>query len=87
MGGLGGFVSFVVAVLNVVATRHSLRGGWSHSPPVGKGGNVHDSVSCVWVVGMGVFFVLIGFLMTSLSWWGVGTDVAFRACSLTCRGR
>ena len=42
--GLGGFVSFVVAVLNVVATP---LGGGSHSPPVGKGGNVHDSVLCV----------------------------------------
>ena len=32
-------------------------------------------VSCVWVVGMGGVFVLIGFLMTSLGWWGVGADV------------
>ena len=47
--GLGGFVSFVVAVLNVVAGQLAtpLKGGGSHSPPVGKGGNVDDSVLCV----------------------------------------
>ena len=26
---------------------HPFRGGWSHSPPVGKGGDVDDSVLCV----------------------------------------
>ena len=52
VGGLGGFVSFVVA--GVGRLGHPLRGGWSHSPPVGKGGDVDDSVhvSCVRVVGM-----------------------------------
>ena len=43
-GGLGGFVSFVVAGIGRLG--HPLRGGWSHSPPVGKGGDVDDSVLC-----------------------------------------
>ena len=29
------------------------RGGWSHSPPVGKGGDVDDDVTCVRVGGYG----------------------------------
>ena len=40
VGGLGGFVSFVVAGIGRLG--HPLRGGWSHSPPVGKGGDVDD---------------------------------------------
>ena len=51
VGGLGGFVSFVVA--GVGRRGHPLRGGWSHSPPVGKGGDVDDDVTCVRVGGYG----------------------------------
>ena len=36
------------------ALGHPLRGGWSHSPPVGKGGDVDDDVLCAggWVVAV-----------------------------------
>ena len=30
---------------------HPLREGWSHSPPVGKGGDIDDDVTCVRVGG------------------------------------
>ena len=52
--GLGGFVSFVVA--GVGRLGHLLRGGWSHSPPAGKGGDVDDSVLCA---GGGYVCVLV----------------------------
>ena len=35
---------------------HPCRGGWSHSPPVGKGGDVDDSVLCVAVYSLVDFF-------------------------------
>ena len=38
-GGLGGFV-VVVVVLGVRRRGHPFIGGWSHSPPVGEGGDV-----------------------------------------------
>ena len=52
-GGLGGFVSFVVAVLNVVAT--PLGGG---GPTLPLWGRVVTwmIVSCVWVVGEVSFY-------------------------------
>ena len=59
---------------------HPLRGGWSHSPPVGKGGNVDDSVLCVGGE-YGGDFVLFGRIMAR--WFAVyslvenfGRDVA-----------
>ena len=62
--GMGWEVSFSLLYGGVGRRGHLLRGGWSHSPPVGEGGDVDGSVSCVWVVGMeGCFvdgFVLVG---------------------------
>ena len=49
---------------------HPLRGGWSHSPPVGKGGDEDDDVTFVREGG----FVLSGVFMTSL-YWMAGIDV------------
>ncbi len=48
---MGGFV-FVVVVTGVGRHGHSLRGGWSHSPPVGEGGDV--TLFCVLLVCMEV---------------------------------
>ena len=43
---MGWEVSFSLLCGGVGRRGHLLRGGWSHSPPVGKGGDVDDSVLC-----------------------------------------
>ena len=68
---------------------HSLRGGWSHSPPVGEGGDVDDSVLCVGG-GYEGFLFLVRLLMTSLYWWGgdvlvCGGVVAWRGWVQPCK--
>ena len=47
--GLGGFVFFASGGVGRRNGRrgHPFSGGWSHSPPVGKGGDVDDGVLCV----------------------------------------
>ena len=44
---MGWEVSFLLLYVGVGRLGHPFRGGWSHSPPVGKGGDVDDSVLCV----------------------------------------
>ena len=82
--GLGGFVSFFVAVLNVRG--HPLRGGWSHSPPVGKGaGDVDDDVLCAggWVVAvLNVVATPLGGAGPTLPLWG--RTVTKMMMSLVC---
>ena len=64
---MGWEVSFLLLYVGGGRRGHLIRGGWSHSPPVGKGGDVDDNVLC----GgggygcMGGVFAIIGFLMTS----------------------
>ena len=56
---MGWEVSFSLLYGGVGRRGHSLRGGWSHSPPVGEGGDVDDGVLCVGgglVVGMRGFY-------------------------------
>jgi hypothetical protein len=64
---LGGFV--FVACGGVGRRGHPFSGGWSHSPPVGKGGDVDDGVLCVGG-GCGGGLALVGVLGTGLFWWG-----------------
>ncbi len=55
---MGGFV-FVVVVAGVGRRGRPLRGGWSHSPPVGEGGDVRLFLCFgVWVVGMVVLVIV-----------------------------
>ena len=51
--------------LDVLAT--PVRGGWSHSPPVGKGGDVDDSVLCVGGGYGGCFCFSLIVLVTSFT--------------------
>ena len=44
---------FFFACGGVERRGHPFRGGWSHSPPVGKGGDVDDDVLCCGWVGCG----------------------------------
>jgi hypothetical protein len=71
-GGLGGFV-FFFACGGVERRGHPFRGGWSHSPPVGKGGDVDDDVLCAggWVVAvLNVVAIPLGGDGPTLPLWG-----------------
>ena len=70
---MGWEVSFSLLCGGVGRRGHLLRGGWSHSPPVGKGGDVDDDVLCAggWVVAvLNVVAIPLGGDGPTLPLWG-----------------